>query len=206
MLYPSRLKQSGGSTGGTEVYIDGVKSSASRVDLDELIMIPVVKGSSGAIVFYNNEMHFLGSSLSPMTQHYKWDGSSWSSVSTLPYKFFRGSAVVYNNEIHIFGGNYQLGVNTQHYKWDGSSWSSVSTLPYDIDACNVVVYNNEIHILGSEVEKTAHYKWNGSTWSSVSTLPYDFMYGSAVVYNNEIHILGGLSSNSTKHYKWNTCP
>ena len=31
--------------------------------------------------------------------HYKWTGSSWSNVSTLPYDFYYGSAVVYNNEI-----------------------------------------------------------------------------------------------------------
>ena len=28
---------------------------------------------------------------------------SWSSVSTLPYEFYQGSAVIYNNEIHILG-------------------------------------------------------------------------------------------------------
>jgi hypothetical protein len=35
------------------------------------------------------------------------------SVSTLPYKFYYGSAVVLNNEIHILGGSSG---STKHYK------------------------------------------------------------------------------------------
>ena len=51
-----------------------------------------------------DEIHILGSVLSP-TSHYKWNGSSWTSVSTLPYSFYYGSVVVFINQIHMLGGS-----------------------------------------------------------------------------------------------------
>lgn len=148
-------------------------------------------------VVYDDEIHILDyGGNTPV--HFKWDGSLWTSVSTLPYKFAGGSAVVLNNEIHILGGAN----STDHYKWDGSSWMSASTLPYVLSNGSAVVFNNEIHILGGYNNTAKHYKWDGSTWTSVSTLPYSFWNGSAVVLNNEIHILGGSSGNRN-HYKWN---
>ena len=40
--------------------------------------------------------------------HYKYNISTntWSSVSTLPYNFYQGSAIVLDNEIHILGSGY----------------------------------------------------------------------------------------------------
>ena len=153
------------------------------------------------------------------------------SVSTLPYKFYRGSAVVLNNEIHILGssGGGSTGF-TNHYKFNGTSWESVSTLPYKFATGSAVVLNNEIHILGgggssggggggssggggggggssSSSYSTNHYKFNGTSWESVSTLPYNFSTGSAVVLNDEIHILGSIYYDSgylyaKKYYKF----
>ena len=162
--------------------------------------------SNGGAVVLNNEIHILGgcdgSDISTLTNHYKWNGTSWVSVSTLPYNFYDGDAVVLNNEIHILGTT-SSGDNTKHYKWNGTSWVSVSTLPYNFYDGDAVVLNNEIHILGGGNDTSKeHYKWNGTSWSSVSTLPYNFRNGDAVVLNNEIHILSG-DGGLTKHYKWN---
>ncbi len=154
--------------------------------------------SYSAAVVYNNEIHILGSNTSPNYQnHYKWNGSNWVSVSTLPYKFCSGGcAVVYNNEIHILGGYYG---KTNHYKWDGSDWSSVSTIPINFSSSCAVVYNNEIHILGSD-NGNKHYKWNGSNWVSASSSNFGNTIdgGCAVVYNNEIHAFP-----YKEHWKWN---
>lgn len=163
--------------------------------------------SDGGAVVLNNEIHILGGTDNG-TKHYKWNGTSWSSVSTLPRSFIGGAVVVLNNEIHLLGGS---GNTTAHHKWNGTSWSSVSTLPYPLYRGCAVVYNGEIHIMGTGSSSSyykSHYKWNGTSWSSVSTLPYNFYGGSAVVYNGEIHILGGDSSVGTSyiekyHYKWN---
>lgn len=159
-----------------------------------------------SLVVLNDEIHILGSSISSArTSHYKWNGTSWSEVSTLPYGFIDGSAVIYNGEIHILGGGIISGgstvdINKSHYKWNGTSWESVSTLPYDLFGSCAVVYNDEIHIFGTPGAPPLayyHYKWDGTTWSNVSTTPISFSAGDAVVYNNELHIMKG-----TNHYKW----
>ena len=153
----------------------------------------------GSAVVLNGEIHILGGS-SNYTSHYKWDGTSWTSVSTLPYNFYEGSAVILNGEIHILG-SYS---SAKHYKWDGTSWTSVSTLPYSFYQGSAVVLNNEIHILGSysSGDYADHYKFDGTSWTSVSTLPYNFYQGSAVVFDDKIHILGSASGGSyyTAHY------
>ena len=190
---------------GGNVTIDGVPFEGdslvlkSRTDDIKEIDLPYNFHSGSAIVL-NNEIHILGSSDSSSTYkyHYKYNGNTWTSVSTLPYEFHSGSAIVLNNEIHIMGSNYNSGYYKYHYKYDGNTWTRVSTLPYDFYQGCAIVYNNEIHILGSS---TKHYKYNGNTWTSVSTLPYYFNGGSAVVLNNEIRILGS-GSGSTNHYKY----
>ena len=165
--------------------------------------------SYSAAVVYKNEIHILGgvyrgTDTSYSKYHYKYDGTSWSNVSTLPYIFSGGCAIVYRNEIHILGsrdGSY----STCHYKYDGKSWSKVSTLPYGFYFGSAVVYNDEIHILGTmnSSHSKDHYKYDGTSWSKVSTLPYNFYDGSAVVYHNEIHILGGRYAPESKyHYKF----
>ncbi len=161
----------------------------------------------GSAAVYNNEIHLLGGS-NASKKHYKYDGSSWVSVSTLPYNFYKSCAVVYNGEIHILG-SYNSGYETNHYKYDGSSWTQVGTLPYEFKEGSAVVYNDEIHILGGSAETDEgstgiyHYKWDGTTWTQVSILPYELVNGSAVVYNGEIHILGSYSSgHTTNHYKY----
>ena len=51
----------------------------------------------GSAVVYNNEIHVLGGSSSAKV-HYKWDGSSWVEVGTLPVNHYGvAKAVVYNN-------------------------------------------------------------------------------------------------------------
>lgn len=160
-------------------------------------------------VVLNDEIHILSGDGN--TYHYKWDGTSWSSVSTLPYNFYHGSAVVLNNEIHILGGNNtDDDPYTKHYKWDGIDWIFVSTLPYRFIEGMEVVLNNEIHIFGSTIDNCEknHYKWDGTSWSSVSTLPIEINnFNGFVVLNNEIHALGfgGIIDNTscTNHYKWN---
>ena len=133
------------------------------------------------------------------------------SVSTLPYKFYRGSAVVLNNEIHILGGSSSSGggssYSTKHYKFNGTSWESVSTLPYNFSTGSAVVLNDEIHILGSIYYDSGYlyakkyYKFDGSSWIDAHALPYEFHSGSAVVLNDAVHILGGGSSSyNTNHY------
>ena len=193
----------GGKSEGLYAWKKNSIGSEAKEANESISTIPF-NFSGGSAVVLNGEIHVLGTSDgSNNTQHYKWNGSSWTKASTLPYKFYYGAAVILNGEIHIFGGT-GASYNKNHYKWNGTSWVSVSTLPYDFYLGSAVVFNGEIHILGgSNGYGTNHYKWNGSSWTNVSTLPYDFHGGSAIVFNNEIHILGGYPSAYRRaHYKW----
>ena len=101
--------------GGSEkVTIDGVKV---RDKMDLGMIFSTLFGSTlpykfhqGSAVVLDGEIHILGGS-----KHYKWDGSTWTSVSTLLYNLYYGSAVVLNREIHILGGLDSV-ANTKHYK------------------------------------------------------------------------------------------
>jgi hypothetical protein len=92
----------------------------------------------GSAVVYNGEIHILGGENNTLS-HYKWNGTSWVSVSTLPYSLMRGAAVVYNNEIHILGGYISGTALAHHYKWDGTSWTDVGSLPYTFRDGSAVV-------------------------------------------------------------------
>lgn len=146
-------------------------------------------------------IHLLGGN--GTTNHYKWDGSSWTSLTSLPFKMtYDGIAIVLSNEIHLMGGSYG---ETSHYKWDGSSWVSVSTLPFKPVNSSSVILNGELHIMGGSVgSSTSHYKWDGSSWTSVSPLPYSFTNGVAVNVDDCIHIMGSSSDSSyyRYHYRW----
>ena len=153
----------------------GGSGSAFASPLGKLVANGVVSESTlpydfryGSAVVYNNEIHILGNySSGSQTYHYKWNGSSWTSVSTLPYNFFYSSAVVYNGEIHILGNSNSSSTESQyHYKWNGSSWSNEGDLPYMLNHGRAVVYNKFIHILGSDQSdcQTNHYSLKNGTF------------------------------------------
>ena len=148
--------------------------------------------SQGSSVVYHGEIHIMGGFTSPRTQHYKWDGESWSEVSTLPVEFLQGCAVVYNDEIHIFGG---ASSRNSHYKWDGTNWTRVDSIPTSIARCSAVIYNNEIHFIAPGLTEE-HYKYDGVTWTRLEDTPFT---GStlirSVVYNNKIYTCGTASNN-----------
>jgi len=163
---------------------------------------PYVPQSGFSLVIYNNELHMLGGSYPNETKHYAWNGSSWRSISTLPYTFNANisSAVVFNNEIHILG-SLVVGEMTKHYAWNGSSWRSVSTLPYKYIGGATVVFNNKIHILGNFTDSntTRHYEWNGSSWSSATSLPFSTWTIYAVASSSYIYIFGGYDKSNYKN-------
>ena len=90
--------------------------------------------------------------------HYKWDGNTWTSISTLPYDFCYGSAVVLDDKIYIIGSDNTLTSDKVFYKWDGSSWTSISNLTSGFFQGSAVVYKDTIHRLGGANTKKYHYR------------------------------------------------
>ena len=88
-----------------------------------------------AVVYNNNEIHILGGgtpNVNTGTYHYKFDGTTWSEISTLPYDFKDGSAVIYNGKIHILGGSNSLIKNSTYML------SSID----NVNASKIVIYQN----------------------------------------------------------------
>ena len=186
---------------GGNVTIDGVPFEGDELNLTSTALdlkMPDLPYDfeNGSAVVYNNEIHIMGSNSSGYTKHYKYNGSTWTEVSTLPYYFYQGFAVVYNNEIHILCGSG----GTKHYKYDGSSWVSLPTPPVGMQSYtnSAFVYENKVHI----VTVITHYSWDGTNWTKEPTLPYDMNHGCAILYNKKTHILGGYKDNSLSKYHY----
>ena len=126
----------------------------------------------GSAVVYNNEIHIIGGN-GTYTKHYKYNGSSWTSVSTLPYNFYSGSAVVYNNEIHILGGGNG---QTKHYKYNGSSWDN-----YISYILNKISIPKDMIIQCSSYDTS---KTNSSTLQSLGSNKYKAL-SDTIVYTKE---------------------
>lgn len=124
----------------------------------------------------------------------EYDGSSWKTLSPLPYSFYGGGVVVYNNCLHLLGG---YGDYTAFYKWDGSSWTKLTNLPAYLEEGTATVYNGEIHYISTTSDATyyPHYAWNGSSWREVcssSTSNLFYSKGSNIIsFNNNLYLLGG---------------
>lgn len=191
-------------SGGSSVEIDGVeydgdlKLKSSEIDV-RLNNMPIELSPNGNAIVYNDEIHIIY-----LQNHFKWNGSKWESVSTLPISVKKCACIVFNGELHVLGSDSNP--YTCHYKWNGSTWTSVSTLPYDTfrGPYTVAILNGYLHIFGSNYSYTSRfvYRFNGSSWSSVGTIPYDFLDSNCLVtLNNEVHLFG-LGSNVNYHYKW----
>lgn len=170
---------------------NGVWSRASTLPFNYAYFNPVI---------YRNELHLVcGNSTN---KHYKWNGSSWTSVATLGYGNLSKSAiVVYNDKIHLFGGAASDGsYSNLYWIFNGTSWKNSGIgAPNSMQDASAVVYNDEINILYN----SNHWKKNAdNSWTKVSSLPYHFDQGDAVVKDNELHILGSRNS-PLMHQKWN---
>lgn len=97
----------------------------------------------GIAVTYNSAIHVIGSSVEDHCQkHYKWDGSQWSYVSTLPIKVHYGKAVVYDNKIYAFNEDGKCII------WNGSTWTEGTPLEFGMKYGSVIVYDNKIYYMG----------------------------------------------------------
>lgn len=193
-------------SGGSSVTIDDVeydgdlKLVSSEIDV-KLNNMPIELSPNGNAIVYNDEIHIIY-----LTNHYKWNGSKWESVSTFPISIQQHACIVLNGELHVLGNSNGSYSYRCHYKWNGSTWTSVSTLPYDSfrGPYTVAILNGYLHIFGSCTSGTQDwiYRFNGSSWSRAGTIPYDFYNNNCLVaLNNEVHLFG-LGSNANYHYKW----
>lgn len=113
--------------------------------------------NGAALTTNNNEIQLMGGPGSAYS-HYKWNGTSWVSVSTLPYEFYSAKAVVYEGKIHILGTGHVGDYQNAHYVWDGTKWESASTLPYKFYSGGAVKCDYKIFLLGGG-SSSAEYRY-----------------------------------------------
>lgn len=160
--------------------------------------------SKGDAVVKDDCIHLLGSDISPYTQHYKFNGTSWTPDVTLPYGFKNGSAVVKDNEIRLLGtdagNNYKA-----HWKLNKTTneWQQLVSIPVEFYGTDAVVYGDKIHLLGTQYgsDMQVHYVLNDE-WDRVDDIPYSLREGKAISYGSAIHLLGGQSGVSVNRYHW----
>lgn len=116
--------------------------------------IPAPSSGVGKFITYNNQIHMFVN-----IDHYKWDGSSWTKVSTTPFNFGFSEIVVKDNEIHVLGGG---AYSRKHYKWNGRSWTALNDLPIHLHQGTSAVLNGSIHIIGSMEDTTYGLPAHGS--------------------------------------------
>ena len=161
------------NTGNSNKSLDIIKGK----DVELALPLPY-NFYNGSAVVYNNEIHILGSSDSSIntTKHYKYNGSSWTSVSTLPYYFYLGSAVVYNNEIHILGSNDASNTNKHNKYKDIISWTNITT-----SILNKISIPKDMIIQCSSYDTS---KTNSSTLQSLGSNKYKAL-SDTIVYTKE---------------------
>ena len=99
--------------------------------------------TNGSAVVLNGEIHILGGATSSKN-HYKYDGSTWKSVSILPYNLTYGSAIVFNDEIQILGGNDT--VRDKRYKFSDSAWTELPILPLELNEGIACTLDRSIYV------------------------------------------------------------
>lgn len=147
------------------------------------------------LVVYNNKIHFLGGGIMDggSTEHYSWDGTSWTQESTLPYAFSGYTAIVYNNKIHILGNtDYRSSVeyiNKYRYSWDGSTWKAESLLPCNAPQSSVV-YNNKIHVF--------YDYWDSESWHEHYSLSVKIDLGTKKIKRAWFPVKSGYTESAGK--------
>lgn len=197
------------------ISVDG-EVVAKNMNLESIkanIQLPDMPSQDGdySFVSYRGEIHAIGARATVTLDgkgHYKFDGESWTLVSTTPHNMKGSLVTVYNDEIHALGSSNDT-YEKRHYKWNGSAWTSVSTLSTGITGGSIFVHDNKIKVAGGGSSSTAATNgniraWDGSSWTSEkiyskagnTTMYKTFRSGAAVVLDGVVHLLGGGSSST----------
>ena len=211
----------GGTNNGTCHY------KYNGITWEQVSTIPYEFENGSAIVCYHtedkdtfwdisetfNDIHILGGTNSK-TSHYKFDGESWISVSTLAHEFSHGEAY-YDPEyprICLCGGienpqlydRYSFAANV----WNNTSTNNMTSLNFNFvdgsiaSSIRYVEYNNQdnignLFLLGSnysENENTTFVYYNSNMDDTTHRLPFKFYNGSVVVYQDALYALGGTEN------------
>lgn len=134
-------------------------------------------GYGNTAVVLNGEIHVFGDGGTSSTQHYKYDGISWTRDTDLPFEFYQSCACVHDGEIHVFGGRYTSSNHRKHYKLTSAGWVAEAQLPLSSPVCGAISCRGELHIFYNTNAYCQHYKLVENTWVLVEEI-YGYASGS----------------------------
>lgn len=162
-------------------------------------------------VVYNDEIHILARETSyESMDHYKFDGTNWISVSTVPsdIKYYHTLACA-NNILYLFGNTRNSGStgDAKLYKYN-NGWELISTPEWGLntsptDGCYCFEYNKTLHVATGYPGYI--YKYENGIWTTVTAIPTGFRINQNamfVVQNNKINMIS-YYGNKIGHYCYN---
>ena len=185
--------------------------------------LPLLSGGVGAVVTDGSGNLYVGGDFTiaggvSATNVAKWNGSTWSALSSVGMNGGVSALLAVGNELYA-GGQFTTagGVPaTNIAKWNGTNWSAlglgVSAQPY------YAGYVSALAVSGSNLYAAGYFtnagglpanyiaKWNGSSWSALST-GVDNVVQALVVSGGDVYAggwfttAGGLPANYIA--KWN---
>lgn len=152
-----------------------------------------------AMAVYNGDLYVAGDFTSaggtPVNHIAKWNGTSWSNVSS-GMNYSVDALCVYNGELYACGSFDDAGgINAKRIaKWNGVLWLPVGTGITTGTANCMAVYNNQLYVggaFGTVGGQAVNYiaSWDGSNWHPVNS-GLDNVPNAMCSFNNELYVGG----------------
>ena len=107
-------------------------------------------------------MYYLGGDQGGRTNVYRYDGTNWTEVASLPESMVSVTASAWDGKLYAIGGFGDGLPLTAVYAYDGSGWTAAALLPKKITAavkmiCTNLYANRGEQVIGQTVseDKTA---------------------------------------------------
>ena len=144
----------------------------------------------------------------------KWDGTSWSALTTTPLNNIVLSIAVNNTSIYAGGSFTDAGGNTNAdyiALWNGTNWSALTTTPLTGSVYTIYANSTDVYIggwyIGAGANANYIAKLNGTTWSALGTGVNSGVYAITVsgtdVYAGGWFTNAGGNANADYIAKWN---
>lgn len=147
---------------------------------------------------------------SPATRIARWDGSTWSALSSGMNDLVECLATLPNGDI-VAGGVFTTagGVAVNRIaRWDGTAWHAMgSGMNAQVDAL-IVMPNGDLMAGGlfstaGGVAAQGIARWNGTTWSSIGGTPLNgSVWGFTLMPDNDLVAVGNFTSIGSSIASW----
>lgn len=167
-------------TGTKSVTVDGKEVTGNLVLNSQIadIRLDDLPHQCSCAIEYKGELHLFGSGYSESgksRKHYKWNGRTFTEVSTLPdpTKTFSYQFAVYNNKLYYLSSYalYEFNENT-------ASWTKLFDNPGTIDDCPLVpgdgvymlaIFYNDYSMSSGTYSIGELYRFTGTSWTKITS-------------------------------------